>query len=197
MRKLTVDDIVDMRAYERERDQLRREIIELKRVRRVTLGPIMTLVFENTATMRWQIQEMARAERMLRDEQIEHEVETYNELIPERGELSATLMIELTSEPALREWLPRLVGVHRHVWIVVADGERVRGCVSDEDELRLTREDITAAVHFLKFRFTDEQIDMFGRGPVHVIVDHPEYDHDVVLTDEHHAQLLGDLRDRS
>jgi hypothetical protein len=195
MRKLTADDIVDMRAYERERDDLRQQIIELKRVRRVTLGPIMTLVFENTTTMRWQVQEMARAERMLRDDQIEHEVETYNELIPEPGELSATLMIELTSEPALREWLPRLVGVHRHLWIVLADGTRVGGSVSDEDELRLTREDITAAVHFLKFRFTEEQIDMFASGPVHLVVDHPEYDYDVVLTDEQHAQLLGDLRD--
>jgi hypothetical protein len=197
MRKLTVDDIVDMRAYERERDELRREIIELKRVRRVTLGPITTLVFENTTTMRWQVQEMARAERMLRDEQIAHEVDTYNELIPGLGELSATMMIELTSEPALREWLPRLVGIERHVWVVLADGTRVVGAVSDEDEVRLTREDITAAVHFLKFRFTDEQIDMFARGPVHVVVDHPEYEHDVVLTPEQHTQLLGDLRDRA
>ncbi|MDQ1384872.1 MAG: hypothetical protein QOG65_2251, partial [Actinomycetota bacterium] len=104
MKKLTVDDIVDMRAYERERDVLRRTIIDLKRVRRVALGPILTMVFENTVTMRWQVQEMARAERMLRDEQIAHEVETYNQLIPDENELSATLMIELTSEPALREW---------------------------------------------------------------------------------------------
>src|SRR4051794_4252028 len=81
MRKLTVADIVDMRAYERERDGLRRSVIDLKRVRRVALGPIMTMVFENTVTMRWQVQEMARAERMLRDEQIAHEVETYNQLI--------------------------------------------------------------------------------------------------------------------
>ena len=197
MRKLTVDDIVDLRAYERERDEFRAHVIALKKRRRVSLGDLITVVFENTDTMRFQIQEMARAEKMLRDEQIEHEVETYNELIPERGELSATLMIELTSEPALREWLPRLVGVHRHVWIVLADGGRVGGSVSDEDELRLTREDITAAVHFLKFRFTAEQIDMFARGPVHLIVDHPEYDYDVVLTDEQHAQLLGDLRDLS
>ena len=72
--------------------------------------------------MRWQVQEMARAERMLRDEQIAHEVETYNQLIPDAGELSATLMIELTSEPALREWLPRLVGIERHIAIVLPDG---------------------------------------------------------------------------
>jgi hypothetical protein len=197
MRKLSVDDIVDMRAYERERDELRRAVIELKRIRRVTLGPIMTLVFENTTTMRWQVQEMARAERMLRDEQIAHEVETYNDLIPEPGELSATLMIELTSEPALREWLPKLVGVERHVSIGLPDGSRVGGSVSEDDEQRLTRDDITAAVHFLKFRFSDEQIDMFASGPAHVVVDHPEYDYDSELTPEQHAQLLGDLRDRS
>ena len=88
MRKLTVDDIVDMRAYERERDEFRRRVIALKKMRRVALGPIMTMVFENDVTMRWQVQEMARAERMMRDEQIAHEVETYNQLIPDAGELS-------------------------------------------------------------------------------------------------------------
>ena len=115
MQKLTVEDIKDVRAYERERDEFRRHIIELKRARRIALGPIMTIVFENTDTMRWQVQEMARAERMSSDEQIAHEVETYNQIIPDEGELSATLLLELTSEPALREWLPRLVGVERSV----------------------------------------------------------------------------------
>src|SRR5689334_21048284 len=104
MRKLTIADIQDVRAYERERDDFRRRIIELKKSRRIGLGPIMTIVFENTDTMRWQVQEMARVERMASDEQIEHEVETYNQLIPDEGELSATLLVELTSEIALREW---------------------------------------------------------------------------------------------
>jgi hypothetical protein len=197
MKKLTVDDIVDMRAYERERDVLRRTIIDLKRVRRVALGPIMTMVFENTVTMRWQVQEMARAERMLRDEQIAHEVETYNQLIPDENELSATLLIELTSEPALREWLPRLIGIEGHIAIVLPDGTAVAGIVSDEDESRLTRDDTTAAVHFLKFPFTPSEVEMFASGPVHIVVDHPEYDQDVVLDPEQHAQLLADLRDRS
>jgi len=197
MRKLTVDDIVDMRAYERERDELRRHIIDLKKSRRLALGPIMTMVFENTLTMRWQVQEMARVERMLRDEQIAHEVETYNQLIPDAGELSATLMIELTSEPALREWLPRLVGIQEHIAIVLPDGRSVFGELSEEDELRLTRDDITAAVHFLKFRFAPADIEMFASGPVHIVVNHPEYDQDVLLTPEQHAQLLSDLRDQS
>ncbi len=197
MRKLTVDDIVDMRAYERERDDLRRQIIDLKRLRRVALGPIMTLVFENTVTMRWQVQEMARAERMLRDEQIAHEVETYNQLIPDADELSATLMLELTSERELREWLPRLVGIEQHLAVVLPDGTRVVGAPSEEDELRLTRDDITAAVHFLKFRLAASDVEMFASGPVHIVVDHPDYDQGVLLTPEQHEQLLSDLREPS
>jgi hypothetical protein len=197
MRKLTVDDIVDKRAYERERDELRRQIIDLKRLRRVALGPIMTMVFENTVTMRWQVQEMARAERMLRDDQIAREVETYNQLIPDADELSATLMIELTSERELREWLPRLVGIEQHIAVVLPDGTRVVGAPSEEDELRLTRDDITAAVHFLKFRFAPSDVEMFASGPVHIVVDHPDYDQDVLLTPEQHGQLLSDLRDPS
>ena len=113
MRKLTMDDISDLREYERTRDDFRRSIIELKKRRRVPLGDIVTLVFENVDTMRWQVQEMARVERMLRDEQIAHEVATYNELIPGDDELSATLFVELDSQEKLREWLPKLVGIHR------------------------------------------------------------------------------------
>ncbi|MDQ1382166.1 MAG: hypothetical protein QOJ71_2885, partial [Actinomycetota bacterium] len=126
-----------------------------------------------------------------------HEVETYNQLIPDENELSATLMIELTSEPALREWLPRLIGIEHHVAIVLPDGTRVFGAASDEDESRLTRDDITAAVHFLKFRFTPADVDMFASGPVHIVVDHPEYDQDVLLDPDQHEQLLSDLCDRS
>jgi hypothetical protein len=195
MKKLTVDDILDARAYERERDELRRRIIELKHDRRVLLGPIISLVFENTDTMRWQVQEMARAERMLHDEQIAHEVDTYNQLIPDAGELSATLLLELTSELGLREWLPRLIGIERSVVLLLPDGSQARGAPSDEDEARLTRDDTTAAVHFVKFHLTPEQIEAFRQGPVYVVVDHPEYPQRVELAPEQHAALLEDLRE--
>ena len=194
MKKLTVDDIKDFRAYERERDELRTRIIAMKKVRRIELGPIMTVLFENFDTMRWQVQEMARAERMLRDEQIAHEVETYNQIIPDTGELSCTLMLELTSEVALREWLPKLVGIEHHISVVLPDGTRVPGRPSDEDEARLTREETTAAVHFLKFQFSPGEIEMFASGPVHIVVDHPAYDQDVTLTVEQHETLLTDLQ---
>jgi hypothetical protein len=191
MRKLTNNDIKDLREYEREREAFRAEIIAVKKRRRIALGDIMTMVFENTATMRFQIQEMARAERMLRDEQIAHEVETYNELIPADGELSATLFIEINDEEALRYWLPRLVKIQDHLKIVAS--EHVVSA-NEEDVSRLTREDdITTTVHYVKFAFSPEAKAAFIEGPVRIVVDHPEYGVDVALNDEQHAELVGDF----
>ncbi len=152
----------------------------------------MSLVFENTDTMRWQVQEMARAERMLRDDQIETEIATYNELIPEAFELSATMLIELQAEEQLREWLPKLVGIHRAVVITLPDGSQVRGVAQDED--RLTRENTTPAVHFLKFAFAPAQVETFAAGPVRVGIDLPAYLEEATLTDAQHTELLADLR---
>jgi Protein of unknown function (DUF3501) len=195
MRKLILDDIVDARAYERERDDFRRRIIELKRSRRIAIGPIMTIVFENTETMRWQVQEMARAERMLRDEQIQHEVDTYNQIIPDAGELSGTLFLELTSDAQLREWLPRLVGIELHIAFAFADGSVAHGKPSDEDEQRLTRPDTTAAVHYLRFALTPSQMGEFDTGPVKLVSDHPEYPEEVVLDRATRLALAADLHD--
>jgi hypothetical protein len=192
MRKLTHADIKDLREYERERDAFRAEVIATKKRRRIRLGEIMTIVFENATTMRFQIQEMARAERMLRDEQIAHELETYNELIPESGELSATLFIEIDDESALRAWLPRLTKIEDHVMFVVGD-HAVHG--REQDAERLTRDDITSTVHYLKFAFTPEQQRAFAEPsvPVRIVVGHPEYQVDVTLTDAQREELVGDL----
>ena len=116
--------------------------------------------------MRWQVQEMARAERMLRDEQIAHEVETYNELIPDAGELSGTLFLELTSDDAAARVAPA-ARRHRVPHRVRASRRerRAAGKPSDEDEERLTRADTTAAVHYLRFAFTPEQVAAFDDGP--------------------------------
>lgn len=190
MQKLAVSDIADLREYERERDEFRREIIAMKKRRRITVGEFMTMVFENTATMRFQIQEMARVERILTDDAIEHEVDTYNELIPDDGELSATMFIELTEPDALREWLPKLVGVEDHISIVVGD---VSSPAVEQDAERLTREDTTSSVHYLKFSFTPDQQVAFAAGPVRVVVDHPEYRAEVLLDDAQRAELGGDF----
>lgn len=191
MRKLTNADIKDLREYERERDAFRSEIIEMKKKRRIPIGDLMTIVFENAATMRFQIQEMARAERMLRDEQIAHEVETYNELVPNDGELVGTLFIEITDVDALREWLPKLTRIQEHVAIEVA-GETI--LAEEIDVERLTREEsITTTVHYLRFRFTEAQRKAFEDGPVAILTTHSAYEARTELTDEQRDELIGDF----
>jgi len=193
MRKLTLDDIKDLRAYERERDEFRRQIVAMKKRRRVQLGDLLTITFENTDTMRFQIQEMARIERMLTDEQIEQEIETYNQLIPAPHELSGTLFVEIDNKERLYEWLPKLVGIQRAVSIWLHDGSSVPSI--PEDEERLTREETTTTVHYLKFRLSPDQVEAFAAGPVRIVVDYSNYDAVVELSEEQRSELLRDLRD--
>ena len=195
--KLTLDDIADLRAYERERDTYRAQIIDLKKRRRISVGPIVTLVFENRDTIRFQIQEMARAEKMLSDDAIQTELDTYNPLIPDAGELSATLFIELTSKDQLMEWLPKLVGIERSIEFVIGEGEgsEVVRCEVDEAHAeQLTREDVTASVHYVRFRFSASQVERFASEPVVLAVNHPAYVEGAHLSDESRCALLEDLR---
>ncbi|MER3452717.1 MAG: DUF3501 domain-containing protein [Acidimicrobiia bacterium] len=194
MRRLTLADIADIRAYERERDAFRAHVIELKKRRRVGVGPIVTFVFENRDTIRFQIQEMARVERLFTDEQIMTELDIYNPLIPEPGMLSATMFIELTTQQELREWLPRLVGIERAAELRVG-GDTIPCEVEEQHAGQLTREDVTASVHYVRWRLTPAQIDAFEAGPVTLAVVHPAYTHETVLSDVTRAELLTDLRE--
>jgi hypothetical protein len=195
VRKLTIDDIADQREYEREREAFRTRVIETKGRRRVYLGTLMYLTFENTETMRFQVQEMARVERINTDEGVAHELETYNGLIPDPGELSGTLFITISATDGLHEWLPRLVGIQDHVLFRLADGTEVRGYEPDAEE-RLTREDeITTTVHYLKFPFTPDQIARFDQPGTALVVDHPAYTEESVLADGVRRELAADLAD--
>lgn len=195
-RKLTLDDIAEPRAYEREREDFRRRIIELKKLRRVSVGPIITLMFENRDTIRFQIQEMARAENIITDEGIQHELETYNPLIADPGELSATLFIELTSREELKEWLPKLVGIERAVELRLGEaGDEVVPSVPEEHhEAQLTREGVTPSVHYVRFELTPHQVRRFAGEPVILAVNHPAYQHGAGLADETKESLLAELR---
>lgn len=195
MSKLTIDDISDLRAYERERDDFRRDVIALKRGRRVALGDFVTLLFENERTIRFQIQEMARAEKLISDDAIESELRIYNPLIPEPGQLCATLFIELTSKDALVEWLPKLVGIEESVALRLPDGELVRAVVDEDHGKQLTRDEITASVHYVRWELTPDQVERFATGPVALVADHAQYAVDTPLADDTLAQLAADLRD--
>jgi hypothetical protein len=196
-RKLTIDDIADARAYEREREAFREHVKDLKRRRRIGVGPFVTLVFENRDTIRFQVQEMARVEKILTDKGIQTELDTYNSLIPEPQNLAATLFIELVDEGELRLWLPELVGIERSVEFRLGEGEDalVVPCIPEEAHAaQLTRDEVTASVHYITFEFTPSEVEAFATGPVYLAVTHPRYEYATPLSDASVAELLTDLR---
>lgn len=195
-RQLRLEDILDLRAYERERVEYRERIMALKAIRRVAIGPIITLVFENAETMRFQVQEMARAERMVTDRQIQNELDAYNPLIPQPGQLSATLFVELSSKEDLQHWLPRLVGIERAVRLRVGDPPvTVEATPEEAHAAQLTREDVTASVHYVRFELDSAQVEAFrsGPGPLVLAIDHPSYREEALLGPETRASLAEDL----
>ena len=191
-RKLTVADIADTREYERTRETFRAEMIEQRQRRRVAIGTIVSLAFENRETIRFQIQEMARVEGVSTDQGIQEELDAYNPLIPEVGQLCATLFIELTSDEAIREWLPRLVGIERSVVLRLPTSEQVRGAVDAQHAKQLTRVDVTAAVHYITFQFRSEQCAAFGPGTV-LMIDHQQYQEETELARATVSELSYDL----
>ena len=194
-RKLQLTDILDLRAYERVRDERREEIIELKRRRRVQLGTVVTLMFENRATMQSQIHEMMRAEKVVRDEQILEELHAYNPLIPEAGQLSATLFIELTTPDQMLEWLPKLVNIESSIVFKLSDGSTVTAITEEGHAETLTRDNVTAAVHYIRFEFTPQQVEAFATGDVEILCVHPAYIEVANLPQFVIDELLTDLRD--
>jgi hypothetical protein len=190
---LTLADVLDLRAYERVRETYRAAVIARKKNRRVALGPIMTLVFECFDTVRFQVQEMARVEKIISDEGIQVELDIYNRLLPAPGELSATLFIELTSEAELREWLPTLVGIETLVGIWM-DGDIVMSVPEAEHGAALTRDSVTPAVHYLRFVFSEAEVAAFGSAEeVALVSAHPAYAARTVLSPAVRQELLGDL----
>ncbi len=182
MRPVRREEILDLATYERSRGEIRSAVLEAKRVRRVHVGGVLTLLFENTATMRYQIQEMVRAEKMQGEAEIRHEIETYNELLGRKGELGVTLLIEIT-EPGerdrkLREWL----ALPRHLYLLGEDGQRVR----PRFDPRQVGTDRLSSVQYLVF-------DVGGRAPVAAGSDLPQLQAETRLTPEQRAALAADL----
>ena len=153
----------------------------------------MTFMFENRDTMRLQIQEMARVEKIVSDKKIEEEIKIYSELVPSSSELKATLLIELITEDELKEWLPKLRSIQNYIHLDFS-GLRVSAFEIGED--RLTREEeITTTVHYLNFTFSSHQrVEFLSKDiAVKLVVDHPEYQRAQTLDAETIAQLQGDL----
>jgi hypothetical protein len=190
MEKLTRKDILGPSAYERVREERRRRVIELKRRRRVLVGPSVSLVFENRETMASQVEEMCRAEKLVEDRQIQEELDVYNAVLPDDGQLAATLFIEMASEAQVVATLNRLVGLQEHVWLVVG-GSRIKATFDPEQ----FAQDKLAAVQYLKFPLGPDEQQAIHRAntAVAVAIDHPSYRHQATLDEEARAELASDL----
>jgi hypothetical protein len=188
MRKIQMSDIQPLAEYEKKRPILRRQIIELKHIRRVALCDNISVVFENLQTMLWQTQEMLRSERITDAGMIQEEIDTYNELVPDANELKATLFIELPDSQNIPQDLPRFIGVEEHV--ALSFGAHT---VRAEAEPGRSTEEKTATVHYLRFVFTPEQTAAFGSSPVRLSVDHASYKAEAELGEATVESLKGDL----
>jgi hypothetical protein len=193
MGKITRESLMTLEAYSGARAEFRRKVLAHKKDRTVAIGPSVTLVFEDELTMRYQIQEMLRAERIFEAAGIQEELDAYNPLVPDGSNWKATMLIEYPDVDERRRMLARLIGIEDRVWI------RVEGCdpvyaIADED-LERENDQKTASVHFLRFELTPAMVARLRAGAALGIgIDHPEYRHVVQeVPDATRASLLADL----
>lgn len=191
MKPITLDEIKNVYEYEKIRPQMRQEIIQEKRHRRVQVGPQMTFVFENRRTIIFQIQEMIRTERIITDEGMQQEIDIYNQLLPMERELSATLLIEITVKHDIKPILDSLVGLTKDcVFLTIGDTEIP--ATFDEGQ---AEDDRISAVQYVKWKLSDQDIERMrlGRSDVALVIRHPQYSHYTVLTAEQRDAIIKDI----
>ncbi len=193
MAKVTRNSLMTLEAYAKARPEFRKQVMSHKKNRAVQLGENITLLFEDELTVRYQIQEMLRIEKIFEDDGIRHELETYNALVPDGRNFKATMMIEYPEESVRRRELARLIGVEDLVWVQIEGAPRVYAMA--DDDMERENADKTSAVHFLRFELTDDMAAALKHGqPLAVGVDHANYQAQVSpVTGATRQALLGDL----
>ena len=191
-REIQKSDVMPLDAYIKDRKELRKNIVNFKKNRRVALGPYATFYFESYETMLAQVQEMLYIEKG-GDEQLHDELIAYNPLIPNGKELTATLMFEIDNPISRAAFLARVGGIEEMVFMKI-NGETVKA-VPEEDVDRTSAEGKASSVQFIHFNFTDEQIEKFKSSNVDVELgmDHKEYSHTTKLSKENIASLSADF----
>ena len=194
MKPLALAEIVDIDAYEPLRDAYRARVVAAKRARRMAVGDRVMLLFENRETVRFQVQEMLRVERIRAPEKVQHELDVYNELLPQGGDLSATLMIEITEPGAIRAELDRMLGIDACVFLVLGDAANAVRVRASFDTTQL-EEDRISAVHYLRFPLSPEATARL-RDPAfaaQIAIDHDHYRVAAALPHALRASLVADL----
>jgi len=191
-REIQKSDIMPLDIYTKQRKELRKNIVEFKKNRRISLGPYATFYFENFETMLAQVQEMLYIEKGGED-QLKDELTAYNPLIPNGKELIATLMFEIDNPVSRSTFLSKVGGIEKNVFMKI-DGEKIKA-VPEEDVDRTSSNGKASSVQFIHFRFNDEQIKKFQSGLSHVEIgiDHKEYSHTAKLADISLKSLSADF----
>ena len=181
-REIQKNDIMSLDTYSKQRKVLRKNIVEFKKNRRISLGPYATFYFESYETMLAQVQEMLYIEKG-GDEQLNDELTAYNPLIPDGKELIATLMFEIDNPVSRAAFLSKVGGIEQNVFMKV-DGEIVKA-VPEEDVDRTSAEGKASSVQFIHFKFNNEQIEKFksNSSQIEIGIDHDEYSHSTKLSD--------------
>ena len=192
MKELIQTDLLSAADYEPQREQFRSQIIALKQRRRISVGPLITLVFENRETLRFQTQEMVRVEHILDPHKVQDELDVYNALMPGSSELSATLLIELTEQDRMKEWLDVFMGLdHGETVAIRAGTEQAFGLFEGGH----SHETKISAVHFVRFRPSVSMTAAFAdlRQSVMLTVHHHEYHAEAPVPGSMREEWLSDL----
>ena len=192
MPQIAPESLLSLEAYARERGAYRARVIAHKRLRTVHAGEHVTLIFEDEQTVRYQVQEMLRIERIFEADGIRGELEAYNPLIPDGRNWKATMLIEYPDADERRRRLAGLKGIEDRTWVQVEGRDRVFA-IADED-LERENEEKTSAVHFVRFELDEAMCAALKRGAgLSVGVDHPNYRAETNVAPEVRASLVGDL----
>lgn len=189
-RKITPQDLLPLAEYDSQRATLKKNLLPMKKTRRVEVGPFATFYFENYATMWLQVQEMLRIEKG-GEEQIAGELEAYNPLIPQGDELIATMMLEIEDAGRRHNTLLTLGGIEQTVFMEIG-GDKVIATPTEYDD-RTTPDGKTSSVHWLRFKLSKDQIARFANDRVVIGIGHKNYGHMAVLSDETKAALAKDF----
>ena len=185
-------DLINIIDYEKVREKYRKDIIDYKKERRLSLGPNITITFENRKTMKFQIQEMMRAERMVHDRQIKEELDIYNSLLPNKNGLSATLFIEVTKQTQIRSVLNQFIGltVGNNIYFQIGDQKIYAQFEEGREE-----EDKISSVHYLQFDLDEKTMtDFLDDGiAVAITIDYNDYKYSEILSKTMRSSLIGDL----
>jgi hypothetical protein len=190
--QLSRNDLWSLEEYAEKRSDYRQQVMAHKKNRQVALGPNATLYFEDRLTIRYQIQEMLRIEKVFEADGIEDELQAYNPLIPDGKNWKATFMIEYGDPEVRAAQLEKMVGIEELVWVQVNDMDKV-WCISNED-LERTTATKTSSVHFMRFELSDEMINALKNGGELMMgVEHSVYTHQLTIDNDTKSSLINDL----